>query len=378
MVNENPEGKIVAGCSIFLNIIIFGVKVYLAILVGSLALLSDSIHSISDSASSFAVYVGLKISEKPADEQHPYGHGRAEIVAILVVGIILVITALAFLIEGVESLVLRVSPLDYIPTRFYLYIFLTALAKGVMGEISYFIGSKTGTGSLKADAWHHRGDAITTMLVIGSMYGSEIGVWYLDPMAAVLIALLLGYIGISYVKKSVDRLLGTTPSSDLIEEIKKTSSDIDGVEEVHNIKVHDYGHDKSISLHMRSEDGTLNSAHEASHLLKDKLEDKFGSTCEIHFDPVSIPREEIYSLIKKRAKEYEDTIEVHRLEITESKDKILISFHLIVDQDLTIRESHEIATTFEKDVLDEAKSLFKADIEIRTHIEPDNESLLNS
>ncbi len=377
MVEENPKGKLVALLSIVLNIGIFITKLYLGFLIGSLALLSDAFHSISDSASSIAVYIGLVISEKPADEEHPHGHGRADQIAVLVVGIILIITAVTFLSEGVQSLFFKHIYLE-MRNRFYLYIFLTALAKEIIAEASYLIGKRTGADSLKADAWHHRGDAITTMLVIGAIYGSEAGLLFLDPLAGIGIALLLGFIGISYIKKSTDRLLGTKPSSQLIEKIKKIASDTEGVREVHKIKVHDYGQDKAISLHMKSNEGTVRSAHDVSHRLEENLKKKFGLTAEVHLDPAKIPRKKIEKLVQKNVEKYDEILEAHRIKITESPDKVLISLHLVLPDTVSIKEAHDIATKFERDIEGKSKEKIKADIEIQAHVEPEDECLFES
>ncbi|MFW5945915.1 MAG: cation diffusion facilitator family transporter [Candidatus Natronoplasma sp.] len=374
MVEENPQGKLVAIVSIILNIGIFIAKLYIGFLIGSLALLSDAFHSISDSASSVAVYIGLAVSEKPADEEHPHGHGRADQIAVLVVGIILLLTALTFLSEGFQSLIIEPQILE-MRDRFYFYIFLTAVAKEIIGEVSYFVGKKTDSDPLKADAWHHRGDAITTMLVIGAIYGSEAGLLFLDSLAGIGIALLLGYIGISYIKKSTNRLLGTKPSSQIIDEIKKTASDIEGVKEVHDIKVHDYGKDKAISLHMISNEGTIRSAHKVSHKLEEKLEERFGSTAEVHLDPISIPRGHIEDLIQENVDNYEQVLEAHRIKITESEEKILISLHLVLPDTVSIKDAHDIATKFERDIEMKSDGEIKADIEIQAHVEPEDECL---
>ncbi len=374
MVKENPKGKIIAIGSIILNIGIFLTKLYLALIIGSLALLSDSFHSISDSASSVAVYIGLSISEKPADDEHPYGHGRASQIAVLVVGIILLVTALTFLTDGFESLAVGPSPLK-MSNRFYFYIFLTALAKEIIGEISYVVGKKTDSDPLKADAWHHRGDAITTMLVIGAIYGSEAGLIFLDPLAGIGIAVLLGYIGLSYIKKSTHKLLGTKPSSDMIKDIEELASEVDGVKSIHNIKVHDYGQDKAISLHMKSSKGTIRSAHDVSHDLEERLEKKFGSSAEVHLDPATIPRKEIEKIIRDNVKNHDKILEVHRIEISESSDKVLISLHLILPEEISIGDAHDIATRFEKDVKERCRDKIEADIEIQAHVEPEEECL---
>ena len=374
MVEENPQGKLVALGSIVLNIVIFIVKLYLGFLIGSLALLSDAFHSISDSASSIAVYIGGAVSEKPADEEHPHGHGRADQIAVLIVGIILIVTALTFLSDGIKSLTVGPQPLK-MTDRFYLYIFLTAVAKEIIAEISYLVGKKTKAESLKADAWHHRGDAITTMLVIGAIYGSEAGLLFLDPLAGIGIAALLGYIGIKYIKKSTNRLLGTKPSSQILVEIEGIASDTKGVREVHDIKVHDYGKDKAISLHMKSNEGTVRSAHDASHRLEEKLKERFGSTAEVHLDPATMPRKKIESLVQKNVDRYDEILEAHRIKITESSDKILISLHLVLPDNISIKEAHEIATRFEKDIKKKSEKEIKAEIEIQAHVEPEDECL---
>ncbi len=376
MSETHSTGKIVAVGSIILNFVIFVVKGFIALQVGSLALLSDAFHTLSDSASSVAVYVGLSVSEKPPDERHPHGHGRADQVAVLAVGVILFFTGLSFLTDGFESLVSGPNPL-MMSERFYIYILLTAVAKEAMAETSYFIGKLKGSESLKADAWHHRGDAITTILVIGAIYGTESGFLFLDPAAGIGVALLLGYIGINYIKKSTDQLLGVKPSSEILDEIENLASDIGGVKDVHDIKVHDYGQDKAISLHMKANKESMRASHEVSHRLKEKLEERFGSTAEVHLDPLSIPRERIEELVQEQVKKYDEILETHNIEIAESKEKILISLHLVFSGDISIKKGHEIATEIEKEMKSKAEEEMKVGIEVQAHIEPDGETLSN-
>ena len=195
MQKDLSLGKIIALVSIILNIAIFGTKGFIGLGVGSLALMSDSLHSFSDSASSLAVYLGLKISEKPADETHPFGHGRAEHVALLAVGLMLLIAALKFMTDGAMALMKGTEPIE-MNFVFYVIVGITAVIKEVMAEASYIIGERLDSDSLKADAWHHRSDAITTVLVLGSIYATHLGYPMLDPIAGIGISVLLGYIEI--------------------------------------------------------------------------------------------------------------------------------------------------------------------------------------
>ncbi|MBS3816313.1 MAG: cation diffusion facilitator family transporter [Candidatus Thermoplasmatota archaeon] len=369
MKRENKLGKLVALGSIIVNGFIFALKALIGIQIGSIALLSDAVHTISDSASSVAVYVGLKISEKPPDEQHPFGHGRAEQVAVLAVGIILFITALTFFSDGIQSFLTGPEAL-FMKNSFYIYILLTAVAKEVMGEASYLVGRKTGSDSLKADAWHHRADALTTLVVVGAIYASGTGYPWLDPAVGVGIALLLGYIGVSYVKKSTYDLLGTGPSSELLEEIRTTANELEGVKGVHDIKVHDYGGEKAASLHMEAENGNIRAAHETSHKLEKKLEEEVVSSTEIHLDPASLPREEIVTIIKENAEESDDIEEAHAIEVTESEEGCLISMHILLPKDISIDEGHSIGTEFEEKIKEEIEEGIRSDVNIQVHIEP--------
>ena len=369
MEKDLSSGKLIALISIVVNIALFGTKGFIGLGVGSLALVADSLHSFSDSASSLAVYFGLKISEKPPDESHPFGHGRAEHVALLAVGLMLLIAALKFLTDGAMALVGDTEPIKMSFT-FYIIVGITAVIKEAMAEASYIIGKKLDSDSLKADAWHHRSDALTTVLVLASIYATHLGFPFLDPAAGIGISVLLGYIGIKYVKRSTYKLLGTGPSDELVKQIKKTSVSLNGVKNVHDVKVHDYGRDKAISLHMTSEPGVIRKAHEISHKLQETLEDRFDSTVEVHLDPWSPPEKEIKEVIDETVRSNDRIKEAHKIKVSESKDKILISMHILVPQDESVQEAHQDGTNFEDDLKNEFSRKLKIDSEIQVHIEP--------
>lgn len=374
MAKQKTLGKNVALSSIFLNLVIFLVKGIIALNIGSLALLSDSVHSFSDSASSLAVYFGLKISEKPADETHPFGHGRAEHVALLAVGIILLITALKFLTDGITSL-LTDPQIVKMSRMFYIVIFSTAVAKEIMAEVSYYVGKKEGSESLKGDAWHHRSDAITTIVVIAGIYGSELGYSILDPLVGIGIAVLLGYIGFNYARDSTYDLLGKAPSDKLVKDIKKKGRNVEGVEDVHDIKVHDYGETKAISLHMESTPGTLKDSHRTAHQLESILQDEFDSYVEVHIDPWRPPETEIKGKVKSVVESKEMVLEAHRIEIAEKEECILVSFHLVIPGAESIQEGHEMATKIENELIDELEDMMKAAVDIQVHLEPDGSEM---
>ncbi len=368
-MKDNKMGRGVALGSMILNGVIFAVKGFIGLQIGSLALLSDAVHTISDSASSLAVYIGLTVSEKPPDEEHPFGHGRADQIAVLAVGIILFFAAISFFSEGIESLLVGPERIS-IGRNIYVVIFLTAVAKEIMGETSYFVGKKIGSESLKADAWHHRADAFTTLLVLLAIYASDVGFVIFDPLVGVGIAFLLGYVGFKYMKKATYRLLGSKPAKETLEEIEDIATNVPGVKSVHDIKVHDYGDKKAISLHMRGKEDPMRRSHEISHRLKNELEERFGSPAEVHVDPRDIPKKQIMTIIQTEYQRYHDIMDVHKVRITESEDEMLVSMHVLLPKSISVDEAHEICTDFEKSLKEKIESDLKGEVEIQVHIEP--------
>lgn len=369
MDSSSRIAKYVALGSICGNIIIFGLKGWIAIGIGSLALLTDSVHTLSDSASSLAVYLGFKISEKPPDETHPFGHGRAEYVALLVVGIILLLTALKFLSDGIIS-IFRGTDIVEANLLYYMVIFSTAVGKEVMGEISYFVGKRTGSDSLKADAWHHRSDALTTMVVIAAIYGSRAGFPLLDPIVGIVISLILGYLSISIVRDATYRLLGSSPSEEFIDDIRSEAEGFEGVKDVHNIRVHDYGDRKAISLHMQSEPASVARSHRIVHQLTEMLEEKFSADVEVHLDPWTPPEDDIKERVDDLLRSRGDIRGFHDVKITREGRSMMVSFHLVLPWEKNIEKGHETATEVEDDIKKEIQEFVGTDVKVEVHLEP--------
>ncbi len=361
--------KRVALTSISIDIVIFGIKLWIGLAVGSLALLSDAFHTLSDSLSSGVVYVGLKISEKPADESHPFGHGRADQLALLVVGILLVMVAVKFMSDGALALIVGPETIS-MKKAFFAIIIITAVVKEVMGEISYYVGRRENVESLKADAWHHRSDALTTFLVLAAIYGSQIGFPQLDPVMGMVIAVILGYIGTSYLRKAANKLLGTAPSKELLKDIKRKSTAVEGVRDVHGIKVHDYGDSMAISLHMDPEPGTLKEAHRVTHLLTDILEQKYSASVDVHLDPWEMPEKELTAIVTETVNKRRDVKNAHRISISEGDEGILLSFHVVLPRQKDVSQAHDIASSLETEIETVLKRKLGIPISVPVHIEP--------
>ena len=228
--------------SIVGNTILFVFKLFLGLLINSIGLITDSFHTLSDSASSIVIIFGFKASKKEPDAEHPFGHGRFEYITTLIIAVLLFIAALQFIWQ---SLIRIIDMVEIIAEDYVLFIgfavILTAVVKEAMARFSIRLGKKIESPALMADAWHHRTDALSSVAVgigiIGSYYGASI----LDPIFGFVVSILIIYTAFTLFKYSSDTLVGRSPDKDIMDKIKNAAGSIDGVCGVHEITVHDYG-----------------------------------------------------------------------------------------------------------------------------------------
>ncbi|MBT6112147.1 MAG: cation transporter, partial [Candidatus Marinimicrobia bacterium] len=207
-------GKFQGWVSVIINGILFIIKMGLSLVVGSISLLADAIHTLSDLISSAVVIWGFNEAEKPADEDHPYGHGRAEYIATLIIAILLAVAG----IEFIESSISRLMNPEPIVSEWWMIglIGLTILLKELTARYGEFLSQKIASGTLHADAWHHRTDAISSLLVLGAMIAGRYGYYQVDGWAGLGVALFIMWTGFEIAKSAIDDLLGKPPTEDEI------------------------------------------------------------------------------------------------------------------------------------------------------------------
>jgi cation diffusion facilitator family transporter len=174
---ENKTGILATYGSILLNIFLFVIKLWAGIVSSSVAIIADAWHTLSDSISSDAVLIGLKVSAKPADKEHPYGHGRAEVIASIVVSMLLAIIGFSFLKESIIKLQTR-SEVEY-GTIAVVVTIVSLLVKEFMAQYSIIIGKRTNSKSMIADGWHPRSDAISSLVILVGIFIGRY-YWWID------------------------------------------------------------------------------------------------------------------------------------------------------------------------------------------------------
>ena len=280
---NKTKAKKTALFSLLSNFILALTKGLTGILGHSDALIADAIESTADVFASLIVLLGLNYSTKPADENHPYGHGKAEaLVTFAVVGFLL-ISATIIAVESIRNL----SEPQEKPEIFTLYVLGVII---IIKEFSYRYvkrkGKETNSSSLVADAWHHRSDAISSLIAfigisISLFFGN--GFEKADDWAALLASLFITYNAYLIFRPALGEIMDEHLHHDLIEDIRKFAAEVDGVIDTEKCYVRKNGMVYIVDLHIEV-DGELNvyKGHDIAHRLKDHLIEKIPQIADVH------------------------------------------------------------------------------------------------
>lgn len=274
------EGMIGIGA----NLILFALKYWVGIMSGSLALVADAWHTLSDSASSVIVIGSVKLSSRKPDDRHPFGHGRYQQIASLFIAFMLGIIAWEFLSDSV--LKFRAHESTTFGTLAIVVTALSVLVKEGMAQYAYWAYRKTGMETLRADGWHHRSDAFSSAIVLlGILFGNRY--WWIDPVLGFLISLMLFYAVFEIVRNSVDQLLGTKPEKQLIATVKNIIREASDTEICpHHFHLHTYGDHRELTFHIQLKgDLDIASGHKLATRIEKAIRDQTGIESTIHVEP---------------------------------------------------------------------------------------------
>ena len=286
-VYRSKIGKFQGWVSVFVNGFLFIIKFIIGIIIGSVSVIADAVHTLSDVISSGVVIWGFHEAEKPADTEHPYGHGRVEYIATLIIAILLAVVGVEFIKSSIGRIL---NPSPILPSWWMIIIiFATVILKELTARYAEFLAHKISSGTLHADAWHHRSDAISSLLVIIAMIAGRYGYYAIDGWAGIGVALFVIWTGFTIAKEAIDDIIGTPPAEDEINDIKQVVSNIKGVLGVHDITVHSYGKDKFVSIHVEIDDNISSAkAHDIAEDVEMILFSRLEIEPTVHIDPISI------------------------------------------------------------------------------------------
>ena len=273
--------------TIIWNIILSVIKFLAGIFGKSQAMISDSIHSISDVLSTFVVMLGIKISSKCDDEEHQYGHERLECVAAIILATMLFGTGILIGYSGIDSIIHNKN--IETPTLFALIIaILSILVKEGMYWYTRKYAKIVNSNALMADAWHHRSDALSSIGSLIGIAGSMLGLKILDAVTSIIISLFILKVSIDIFRDSINKMVDRACNIETINNYKKIIKRVKGVKRIDLIKSRLFGNKIYLDIEI-SVDGNLKltEAHRISEIVHDKLEekDKDIKHCMIHVNP---------------------------------------------------------------------------------------------
>ncbi len=272
---------------VVVNLVLAVIKIVGGVMGQSQALLADGIHSLSDLASDGMVLIAVKHAGEDADEDHPYGHARYETLATVALGFLLIAVAVGIAYDAMLRLE---NPSKIVePALFTLIIAaISVISKEVLYHATRKVAKKLRSSLLDANAWHHRSDAVSSIIVFFGIAGTYFGYALLDAIAAMIVALMIGKIGLDLSRQSMQELVDTALDPDMVEKIKLSILSIDDVRQLHMLRSRRMGHNALVDVHIQvSPKLSVSEGHHIAEMVEKTLIEKFEEVNDVtvHIDP---------------------------------------------------------------------------------------------
>jgi cation diffusion facilitator family transporter len=367
---EVREKKRAALLSVGSAVVLLSLKTFLVARTGSLGVLSEALHSGLDFLAAIITYLSVRMSDQPADEGHPYGHGKFENFSAFVETALLLITAVFIIYEGIDRLFFHHVHIQ--PSVIAVLILLVALSIDVTrAKALGHVARKYHSEAIEADALHFSTDVWSTIVVIvgiGLVWAGE--TWHLpwlvyaDAIAGLAVAGVILWVGSRLGRRTLDALVDAAPEG-LRQEIARAVARMEGVLDVDRVRVRRAGNRHFV-------DATVSVARTTSleqvHALSDAIEKRIGeivpSDVMVHAEPRAPQGEHLFESVRALAQRL--GLAIHDVTALQQSGKLFIELHLEVDENLPLREAHRQATRLEEGI----RALRDAPTEVNIHIEP--------
>lgn len=325
---------ILSSCvGIVCNILLFFVKLVIGFLMHSLAITADALNNLSDAASSIISFIGVRMASKPADQEHPFGHGRIEYIAALIVSFLVIEVGLSSLKNSFDKL-LHPEPvnLEWIPFGILL---LSVGVKLWMAAFNRKLGKRIDSKVMLATAADSSGDVIVTSATLVSILIGHFASVNIDAAAGILVSLLVMWAGVTIAKDTIEPLIGEKPDPELCRRLKEMVEAYDGIVGTHDMIIHNYGPNRSMaSIHAEVPcDVNIEDSHEVIDRVEREVGKKLGIFLVIHMDPVEIHDEEVLEAkekLDKVVKTLDEGMSFHDFRLVKGHEQMQLIFDLVV------------------------------------------------
>ncbi len=340
---------------IICNLFLFSIKLIIGIFMNSIAIISDAINNLSDTGSSIVSIFGAKMSNRQPDKEHPFGHGRIEYIASLIVSMIIMIVGVELLKTSVSKII-HPEPIKFSAALIVILI-LSLSVKLWMFSYNTYISKAINSSIQKATAADSINDVFATSAVIISTVAGHLFKIQIDGYIGFIVSVLVLYSGFKISRDTVDMLLGTPPSPELVENIQSTVLSGKDVIGVHDLIIHDYGPGRAMaSVHAEVPDTVnITKIHEVIDSLEQKILDELGVHLVIHMDPISNncgKTIELKEQVMQICAEINSEFTIHDFRITDGENQINLIFDLVVPFGLNNKEKSETIEAISKKLIE--------------------------
>ena len=336
-------GVLTSVVGILCNVLLFAGKLAVGMVMRSVSVMADAFNNLSDAASSVIGFVGVKMAGKPADREHPFGHGRIEYIAALVVAFLVIQVGLTFFKSSLDKIR---HPEDLSFDLVSMLILTASVAvKLWLGRFNKALGKRINSSVMQAAAADALGDVVTTLATMGSILFFHFTQINIDGFVGLLVSLVVMWAGIGIARDTLEPLIGQPVDPKLYREISEFVESYDGILGSHDLIVHNYGPTRSLaSIHAEVPHPVdIATSHEIIDRIERDAARKLGIFLVIHMDPVAVRDERVTELkeqVTAELKKIDERLSLHDFRIVDGEQQINLIFDVVVphsysDKDMT-------------------------------------------
>jgi cation diffusion facilitator family transporter len=373
MIPGEQEKKAAAGNSVIAALFLTSVKLAVGLFTGSLGILAEAAHSGLDLVAAFITFLAVRASDKPADREHPYGHGKIENFSALIETVLLFVTCAWIIFEAVRRIFFEAVEID--PSLWAFLVMAISIGIDVSrSRMLYRAARRYHSQALEADALHFSTDIWSSTVVIGGLALVWLGKFVFpgkasvfqkaDAVAAMAVAFIVFFVSYKLGKRTIDVLMDRAPDG-VPQKIKDVAAEVEGVLQIGQVRVRRSGPSFFVDMTV---DVDRNLSFERTHAIAEAVEARVqeiapGADVVIHTDPREVERETLAKRI--RAVAYRNQMYVHNISMHDDQGHVYVDLHLEVDDHLSLEQAHEMATHIEKDLRADMPDI----AQVYTHLE---------
>lgn len=338
-------GMLASVVGIFCNVLLFSVKLAIGLILSSLAVTADAFNNLSDAASSIISFVGVKMAGKPADAEHPFGHGRIEYIAALIVSFLVIEVGFTFFKSSISK-IMHPEEITFDPVPFIILI-LSILVKLWMAFFNNKLGKRIDSKVMLTTAADSLGDVITTSATVISIVIYHFTSINVDAIAGLIVSGIVIWSGVSIAKDTLEPLIGQRVPSELYQKITDMVESYEGIVGAHDLIVHNYGPNRSMAtIHAEvPNDVSIEASHEIIDRIERDAKKELNILLVIHMDPVEMRDEEVLELRDKTSHivhALDPELHFHDFRVLKENEQKNLIFDLVVPDSYTEKDANRV------------------------------------